>query len=220
MKIENDNMNETAFIEFLTSAFRCMEAALKPGGAFYVWYAARNEGAFTGALNNNGLQIREQLIWVKNQFVLGRHDYQWRHEPCFYGWKDGAAHYFLNSRSESTVIDDTPDIDHMTKAEMANLLNKIFESEATTAIYDNKPTHSALHPTMKPVTLIGYQVANSSKRGESVLDLFGGSGTTMIACEQLGRKCFMMEYDPHYCDVIIDRWEKFTGKKAEKSSAE
>lgn len=216
MTIKNDNMDTKQFIEFLTLAFRNLEMALFPGGAFYVWYAAKNEAAFHAAFQAAGLLVREQLIWVKNAFTLGRSDYQWRHEPCLYGWKDGAAHYFTNSRSESTVIDDTPDFEHMSKAEALELLSKIYERSATTAIYENKPTLDSLHPTMKPVALIGYQIANSSRKGETVLDLFGGSGTTLIACEQLGRNCRMMEYDPHYADVIIDRWEKLTGKQAVK----
>lgn len=192
-----------------------MVTALKPGGAFYIWFASSKGPDFYEAADRAGMQIRQQLIWVKNTFALGRQDYQWRHEPCMYGWKDGAAHYFTNSRTESTVVDDSPDLDHLTKAEAIELLRAIYEGAvATTIIKENKPTASKLHPTMKPVALIGYQVANSSKRGETVLDLFGGSGTTLIACEQLGRKCRMMEYDPHYCDVIIDRWEKFTGQKA------
>lgn len=161
------------------------------------------------------MEIRQQLIWVKNVFALGRQDYQWRHEPCMYGWKEGAGHYFIDSRTESTVVDDSPDLDKLTKADAIELLRTIYEGGvATSTIYEKKPTVSKLHPTMKPVGLIGYQIANSSRRGESVLDLFGGSGTTMIAAEQLGRKAFLMEYDPHYCDVIIDRWEKFTGEKA------
>lgn len=214
--IANDSWdNDEDFIQFLTSAFQNMVTALKPGGAFYIWFASSKGPDFYEAADRAGMQIRQQLIWVKNTFALGRQDYQWRHEPCMYGWKDGAAHYFTNSRTESTVVDDSPDLDHLTKAEAIELLRAIYEGAvATTIIKENKPTASKLHPTMKPVALIGYQVANSSKRGEIVLDLFGGSGTTLIACEQLGRKCRMMEYDPHYCDVIIDRWEKFTGQKA------
>ena len=103
----------------------------------------------------------------------------------------------------------------MTKAEAIDLLTEIYQKSATTAIYEKKPSFDSLHPTMKPVPLIGYQIANSSRKGETVLDLFGGSGTTLIACEQLGRKCLMMEYDSHYADVIIDRWEKLTGQQAE-----
>lgn len=215
LTIANDSMQEDEFIKFLTSAFQNMKNSLKDGAVFYIWFASSSEMEFLTALEEAGLRNREMLIWVKNHFALGRQDYQWRHEPCLYGWKDGAGHYFTNSRSESTVIDDTPDLDRITKAEAVELLRRIYESEPTSVVHEAKPNVSILHPTMKPVALIGYQIANSSRKGETVLDLFGGSGTTMIACEQLGRKCFMMEYDPHYADVIIDRWEKFTGKKAE-----
>ena len=221
MTIQNDNLSAEQFKEFLTCAFRNLFLALKSGGAFYIWYASKTENTFLNALNENGLVVREQLIWVKNQFTLGRQDYQWRHEPCMYGWKEGATHYFTNSRTESTVVDDTPDLEHLSKADAIELLRAIYEGGvATTAIHEKKPSASKLHPTMKPVTLIGYQIANSSRKGETVLDLFGGSGTTLIACEQLGRKCRMMEYDPHYADVIIDRWEKFTGGKAERINGE
>lgn len=118
--------------------------------------------------------------------VLGRQDYQWKHEPCFYGWKKGATHYFINNRSFTTIMDF------------------------------KKPQRNDLHPTMKPVELIAFQINNSSRENEIVLDLFGGSGTTLIACEQTNRQCRMMEYDPRYVDVIIKRWETFTGKKAVK----
>lgn len=219
MTIENDAMDSGSFLEFLSAAFSNIELALKPGGVFYIWYAGKSATEFIAALRRNGLDVKEHLIWVKNMFVLGRQDYQWRHEPCLYGWKEGAPHYFINSRSETTVVDDSPDLDHISKANAIELLRAIYEGGvATSTIYEKKPTASRLHPTMKPVTLIGYQIANSSRRGETVLDLFGGSGTTLIACEQLGRQCRMMEYDPHYADVIIDRWEKFTGQTAEKIS--
>lgn len=216
--IANDSWeSDEEFTKFLTSAFQNMMSALRPGGAFYIWFASSKDPQFNEAATRAGMEIRQQLIWVKSAFALGRQDYQWRHEPCMYGWKDGAAHFFTNSRTESTVVDDTPDLDHMSKADAIELLRAIYEGGvATTTIKERKPAASKLHPTMKPVALIAYQVANSSKRGETVLDLFGGSGTTLIACEQLGRHCRMMEYDPHYADVIIDRWEKFTGKTAEK----
>lgn len=215
--IANDDWeNDEEFRAFLRSAFENVLTALKPGGAFYVWFASTRNFDFYEAAREAGMEIRQQLIWVKNIFALGRQDYQWRHEPCMYGWKEGAAHYFINSRNESTVYDDQPDLDKITKAEAVDLLRKIYDTEPQSVIREKKPAASKLHPTMKPVGLIGYQVANSSRRGDKVLDLFGGSGTTMIACEQLGRRCYMMEYDPHYCDVIIDRWETFTGKKAVK----
>lgn len=215
--IQNDAMSEEDFRKFLISAMSNAEKVMRPGAVYYIWHADSNGMLFREVVEEVGLKLRQNLIWVKNALVLGRQDYQWRHEPCLYGWKDGAAHYFTNSRAESTVWDDSPDIDHLSKAEAIELLRTIYEGGvASTTIYEKKPTASKLHPTMKPVALIGYQVANSSRRGESVLDLFGGSGTTLIACEQLGRRCYMMEYDPHYCDVIIDRWEQFTGRKAER----
>ena len=220
--IANDSWEDDAeFIKFLKSAFENMAMSLRPGAAFYIWFASSKNSEFYAAAEQAGLEIRQQLIWVKSTFALGRQDYQWRHEPCMYGWKDGAGHYFTNSRTESTVVDDTPDLEHLSKADAIELLRAIYEGGvATTAIHEKKPSASKLHPTMKPVALIGYQIANSSRKGETVLDLFGGSGTTLIACEQLGRKCRMMEYDPHYADVIIDRWEKFTGEKAERINGE
>ena len=220
--IANDSWEDDAeFIKFLKSAFENMAMSLRPGAAFYIWFASSKNSEFYAAAEQAGLEIRQQLIWVKSTFALGRQDYQWRHEPCMYGWKDGAGHYFTNSRTESTVVDDTPDLEHLSKADAIELLRAIYEGGvATTAIHEKKPSASKLHPTMKPVALIGYQIANSSRKGETVLDLFGGSGTTLIACEQLGRKCRMMEYDPHYADVIIDRWEKFTGGKAERINGE
>lgn len=160
---------------------------------------------------------KQMLIWVKNAFTLGRQDYQWRHETCIYGWKKG-THYFRDSRRENTVIEDRPDIDSLTKAEAKQLLKTIYDNEglATTTMHFDKPIVDAEHPTMKPVPLIGYLIKNSSRPSELVLDPFGGSGTTLVAAEQLGRKCYTMEIDPHYCDVIIARWEKLTGKTAVK----
>lgn len=220
--IANDSWEDDAeFIKFLKSAFENMMMSLRPGAAFYIWFASSKDPEFYAAAQQAGMEIRQQLIWVKSAFALGRQDYQWRHEPCMYGWKEGAAHYFTNSRTESTVVDDTPDLEHLSKTDAIELLRAIYEGGvATTAIHEKKPSASKLHPTMKPVALIGYQIANSSRKGETVLDLFGGSGTTLIACEQLGRQCRMMEYDPHYADVIIDRWEKFTGGKAERINGE
>jgi len=208
-------MADGSFVEFLSAAFKNIHDVLKPGGAFYIWCASMTLDAFFAALKNNGMEARELLIWVKSNFALGHYDYHWRHEPCLYGWNDGAGRYFTNSRKESTVIDDTPDFEHMSKADAISLLRDIYDQTPTTAIFENKPNMNQLHPTMKPVSLFGYQIANSSRPGETVIDLFGGSGTTMIACEQLNRNCLMMEYDPHYADVIIDRWEKFTGGTAQ-----
>ena len=214
----NDNLGEKEFVEFLTKAMRNGKDALRDGGAFYVWYATRTTEQFLEGLKKAGMEVKQILIWVKSHFTLGRQDYQWQHEPCLYGWKEGAAHYFLDSRKQSTVIEDMlPDLAHMKKAEMEALLKEIYAEEtATDVIHESKPNVSELHPTMKPLKLIARQIRNSSQPGEKVLDLFGGSGTTLIACEQMDRKCFMMEYDPHYADVIVDRWEKMTGMKALK----
>ena len=180
----NDKMEDNEFYNFLYNFYTTAYAVMKPGASFYIWHAD-NEGLnFRLALKNAGFQLRQTLIWNKNCITLGRQDYQWRHEPCLYGWKDGASHLWTSDRKQSTVIDF------------------------------NKPSISKEHPTMKPVGLFDYQIKNSTRGADVVLDLFGGSGTTIIACEQNGRKARLMELDPHYCDVIITRWENLTGKKA------
>ena len=218
MKIKNDDMGNEEFLDFLTKAFNCLNISLKKGGAFYVWFASREHINFETALNKNGLEVRQELIWNKNSLILGRQDYQWKHEPCLYGWKDGDSHYFIDDRKQTTVIEDKkPDIKKMKKEEMQKLLEEIYSDKtSTTIINEDKPSVNDLHPTMKPIKLIARQVKNSSKVGEKVLDLFGGSGSTIITCEQLNRKCYTMEYDPIYVDVIIERWENFTGQKAVK----
>ena len=186
--IDNDDMEDNDFRQFIKKAYIAADANMKPGAAFYIWHAEAERLNFEGACNDMGWQVRETLIWNKNSLSLTRQDYQWKHEPCLYGWKDGASHFWNSDRKQSTVLD-----------------------------FD-KPTKNKLHPTMKPVPLFDYQIKNSSKRGQIVLDLFGGSGTTMIACEQNGRKAYLMEIDPKYADVIINRWEEFTGNKAVKIS--
>lgn len=211
--IENDYMDKTQFYEFLVKAFERLKSALKPGGSFYIWYATQSGSEFSRALEDVGLQSHQDLIWNKNQLVLGKSDYQWKHEPCKYGWKEGAAHYFISERDHTTVIEDE-DFHNFDKKHLIKLLESIYSQESS-IIDCERPTKAALHPTMKPIKLMGYLIKNSSKPGEKVLDLFGGSGSTLIACEQLGRKCYMMEYDPKYVDVIIERWETLTGQKAE-----
>lgn len=149
--------------------------------------------------------------------VLSRQDYHWQHEPCFYGWKDGAKHYYIDDRTQTTVIEEKIDINKLTKEEMKQKLKEAFSDKvSSTIIHEDKPSTNDIHPTMKPVRLIGRLMKNSSRVGENVLDLFGGSGSTLIACEQLNRICYMMEFDPRYVDAIIDRWEQFTGEKAIK----
>ena len=148
---------------------------------------------------------------------MGRQDYHWKHEPCLYGWKDGASHYFIDDRTQSTVLEDKGfDIKKMKKEEMQELLQELLsDKQSTTVINEDMPSANDLHPTMKPIKLLARFVKNSSKINEKILDLFGGSGSTLIAAEQLGRKCFIMEYDPKYADVIIKRWEKLTGLEAQ-----
>ena len=218
MKIANDNMDDVAFVGFLTAAFNCAIQAMRPGAAFYVWHADIKGYEFRTALKEVGLTLRETLIWVKNALVLGRQDYQWRHEPCLYGWKDGAAHYFVDDRSQSTVIEDAGvDYRKLKKDELLKLVLQLTDvSVPNTVIYEDRPTKNDIHPTMKPVKLMARLIKNSTKQEQLVLDLFGGSGSTLIACEQINRKCFTMEYDPKYCDAILDRWEKLTGEEAER----
>ena len=167
--------------------------------------------SFAAAVKDAGLELKQILIWVKTNFAIGLNDYQWKHEPCLYGWKPGAAHYFQSARNISTIIKDK-DLEKLDKAELIRILKEA--SEPSTVIECSKPLVSALHPTMKPVELFERHIKNSSEPGQNVIDLFGGSGTTLMACEKLGRRCFMMELDPAYVDVIVKRWEDETGKKA------
>lgn len=183
----NDKMDNDKFEEFLTKAFNAANANMEKGASFYIFHSDGYSYWFRKALINTvDLELRENLIWVKNSMVFGRQDYQWRHEPCLYGWKKGASLNWFSDRKQTTVME-----------------------------FD-RPTKSVEHPTMKPIPLFAYLIQNSSQEGWNVYDSFGGSGTTIMACEQLDRNGFSMELDPHYCDVIINRWETYTGKKAEK----
>lgn len=190
LKILNDSMDDNAFRKFLKDAFYAADLVLKEGASFYIWHADSEGYNFRYAVNHCGWLMKQCLIWNKNSMVMGGQDYQWKHEPCLYGWKPGASHHWYSDRKQTTVLEF------------------------------NRPIRNAEHPTMKPVELFAYQIQNSSQKGDIVLDSFGGSGTSIIACEQVNRKCYMIELDPHYCDVIIARWEHFTGKKAKKISGE
>lgn len=216
LTIENDNMDDAKFREFLKAAFACADGVMRPGAAFYIWHADSEGFNFRGACRDIGWTVRQCLIWNKNQMVLGRQDYQWKHEPCLYGWKDGAAHYFVDDRNLLTVLEEESELKKMSKAELINYILEIQEQTATTVINEVKPSRNGLHPTMKPLRLIERLVRNSSKKDENVLDLFNGSGSTLMVCEQLGRRYYGMELDPRYVDATIERWEEFTGKKAVK----
>lgn len=215
-QVANDSFeDDSALVSFLESANKVADANLKAGGVFYIWHASSKAKAFQDACDHIGWQVREILIWVKDRLSMGRQDYQWQHEPCLYGWKGGAGHYFIDLRTLTTVFDDEKPLDELSNKELKELVANYRQTVPTTIIREPKPSKSEEHPTMKPVRLIAKLIGNSSREGERVLDIFGGSGTTMIACEQLNRICYMMELDPHYADVIIERWEKFTGRKAE-----
>ena len=218
LKIENDKKDDASFFEFLSDAFENAAEALKPGGVWYIFHADCEGENFRRAAREKLGKVRQCLIWNKNTIVLGRQDYQCKHEPCLYGWKDGAAHYFVDDRTQATVYEDKGiDLKKLKKDEAIKLLQDIFsDKQSTTVINEDKPARSAEHPTMKPVKLLARLIRNSTHPGETVLDPFGGSGSTLIACEQLGRICYTMEFDPKYCDVIIDRWEKLTGEKVVK----
>lgn len=216
LKIENDTWaDHAAFVNFLQKAFEAVRDHLTAGGGYYVWHAQMETMAFVEALQGAGFQVRQYLAWIKDIFVLGRQDYQWRQEGCLYGWKDGASHYFIDDRTQSTVFEiGGHDIDHMSKEDMRELLRTIYDLPSD-AITCERPKRSLLHPTMKPVQLIAKIMKNSSRPGDIVIDTFGGSGTTLIAAEQLGRTCYTAELDPCYADVIIQRWEEITGEEAE-----
>jgi DNA modification methylase len=178
LKIENDNMSKNDFYNFLYDFYTACNSALKNGGAWYVWHADLEGMNFRKAFQDAGIKLASTLIWNKNALVMGRSDYHWKHEPCLYGWKEGAGHNWYSDRKQTTVIE-----------------------------WD-KPIRNGEHPTMKPIGLFAYQIENSSKKGDIVIDAFGGSGTTMVACEQLKRKAMVIEYDPKYCQVIVDRMIK------------
>jgi len=178
LTIENDSMGNDDFYKFLYDFYSALTTAVKKGGAIYVWHAPSEVINFGKALVDAGWLLKQQLIWVKNTMVMGRQDYQWKHEPCLYGWLKGDSHKWYSDRKQTTVIE-----------------------------WD-KPMRNGEHPTMKPIGLFSYQIENSSKIGDIVIDAFGGSGTTMVACEQLNRKSRVIEFDPRYCQVIIDRMKK------------
>lgn len=207
LKIQNDNMEDNAFLNFLTDAFGVMFGALKAGGAFYIWHADTEGYNFRQAVKNCKGLVRQCLIWVKNSLVLGRQDYQWRHEPCLYGWKEGAGHYWEGRRDLSTVFDETRgDWKKMSKKQLIAELKRFDSEVKTSIIYEDKPSRSEAHPTMKPVRLFERLIMNSSKAEDIVLDPFGGSGTTIIAAAKTNRIARVMELDPRYCDVIRKRW--------------
>jgi len=221
--IQNDNMTDGAFYDFLFRAYGLMYDHAAPGAVIYVFHADTQGTNFRRAFVEAGFKLAQVLVWVKNHFVLGRQDFQWRHEPILYGWKPGAAHYWNGGFCHSTVIDDgpPPDIGKMKKAELQELLRAYIErGQATpqTVIYHDRPMISEDHPTMKPVSLLGRFIQYSSERGDVVFDPFGGSGSTFMAADQTGRRARLIELDPKFCDCTVRRWEEATGQKAIRSA--
>lgn len=184
LTIQNDEMTDDDFRQFLVDSYSAADAVMKQGAVFYIWHADSEGYNFRGAAQDVGWQIRQCLIWKKQTLVMGRQDYHWIHEPCLYGWKQGASHLWASNRKQTTILE-----------------------------FD-RPSRSAVHPTMKPVELIAYQMQNNTKGDDLVLDSFAGSGTTLLACEKFNRRARCMELDPKYCDVIVKRWQDYTGKKA------
>jgi site-specific DNA-methyltransferase (adenine-specific) len=218
--IANDSMSDADYEKFLAAAFIAAAQNLKDGGCFYVCHADIMASENRAALGAAGLRVAQGLVWVKGSATLSRQDYNWRHEPILYGWKPGAAHYFGRDFTETTVIDyGRANLDTMSKADLLAIAQAATE-RPDTIIYEDKPSRNDVPPTMKPVNLVRRLIQNSSARGERVLDSFGGSGSTLIACEQIGRTASLVELDPGYCDVIANRWQEFTGNQAERIPAD
>jgi DNA modification methylase len=212
--LANDNLTDERYLKLLSDSFAAASHVMKKGAPFYIWHADSENIIVKKACESTDWTIRQSLIWVKSNFVIGRQDYQWQHEACFYGWKNGARHYFINDRTFSTVNYD--EVKALSGAQAKKILLEYLEKKPGTVLNEDKPLKNDNHPTMKPIKLMGRQINNSTKQGESILDIYAGSGSTMIAAEQLNRKCYLMEIDPRYVDAIIDRYEEFTGQKAEK----
>ena len=206
--IANDNMNDDDFHQFLLAFYKAAYDVLKKGAPLYVFHSTKETVNFTRAMEEAGFKYAQMLVWVKNHFTLGRQDYQWIHEPILYGWKEGAGHYFIDDRTLSTALEGVAEnIKKMSKAELTDLVERIL-GLPTTVVRDNKPVKSPDHPTMKPITLCAKLIYNSSHEDDTVYEPFGGSGSTMMAAEQLNRKCCAIELEPKYCDVIVRRYRE------------
>lgn len=205
--IANDNLSDAEFYQFLLAFYKATEQSIKKGAPIYVFHSTKETVNFIKAMVDANLKYAQTLVWYKNHFTLGRQDYQWIHEPILYGWKEGAAHYFINDRTIPTVSEDVREnYKHMSKQELLEVINKLIDVPVS-VILDNKPLRSPEHPTMKPITLCAKLIYNSSHEGDIVLDPFGGSGSTLIAADQLNRKACLIELEPKYCDVIVKRFK-------------
>lgn len=181
LKIENDKMSNDEYRVKLATCFKNADRVMKDGASFYIWFADKKSYWVHGAIMDANWEVRQMPVWNKDSMVLGRNHYHFKHEPCYYGWKEGAASTFVDDRTLTTVWD-----------------------------FD-RPKRSLEHPTMKPIPLFTFIIHNSSKKGDNVLDIFAGSGTTIIACEETGRTGYCVEKDPHYVDVIVKRYLRYKG---------
>jgi len=210
--IMNDNMDDGAFMSLLVNAMKNALVHTADGGAVYVAHSESYSTSFRVAMDDAGWSIRQCLIWVKHHFTLSRQDYQWQHEPILYGWKATGPHHWHGNFSNSTIFDDAADLESMEKKDLVKLFQEL--RDEMTILREDKPAISKLHPTMKPVELVARMIKNSSGRNETILDPFGGSGTTLMACEKYTRRCVTIELDPCYADVIVNRWQDYTGQEA------
>lgn len=213
-KIMNDDMGDSEFSDFLSAVYSCYYTVMREGAVIYVAHADSERVAFTDCFKRAGLKLSQVLIWVKQSATLSRQDFNWQHEPILYGWKEGAGHYFCGDFTLTSVIDDDIDVKNMKREQLIDLVNSMRNEARNTVIRHDRPTKSDLHPTMKPVGLVQRMIQWSSRTGEVVLDLFGGSGSTLIAAHKCGRAARLMELDPKFSDVIVRRWQEFTGEQA------
>lgn len=223
--IKNDDMSEPEFTDFLASAFGCLSAVMKPGAAIYIAYPDRVSLPFYTAFSRCNFKLSGTLVWKKNNLVLGRTDYQNMHEPIIYGWKPGSAHRWYGGRKQVTVqevgeggpFQKLPDgrfAIRMGDSVMYVSGEATIEESPTSLIYADKPLRSDAHPTMKPVALVEKMLKSSARPGDIVVDAFGGSGTTLVAADRMGMSARLMEIEPRFVDVVIRRWQNYTGRQA------
>ena len=222
--ILNDALGDDEFVSLLLAAFVSAITCMKPGAAIYVAHADREGLAFRAAFKSAGFNLSSCLIWRKNALVLGRSDYQWQHEPILYGWKPG-KHRWFGGRKVTTITDLSGTVFGLNndgsitvrvgqESLIINGTDLTARAIEPSVIEVDRPRTNSDHPTMKPVELIARMLRNSTCDGDVVLDLFGGSGSTLIACETLGRRARLVELDSRFVDVIVQRWQDFTGHVA------
>jgi len=211
--ILNDKMSDANFYKFLLDFYKAAFGIMKGGGAFYIFHSTKELVNFNNACKAAGFKISQTLVWVKHRFTLGRNDYQWQHEPILYGWKveDGKPHYFIYDRTQAAVFDDKQDFGKMKKEELLKVVEDIMREVPSDVVREDKPQRSSEHPTMKPIVLCARLINNSSREREIVYDAFAGSGSTLMAAEQLNRTSYNIELDEKYCDVIVKRYVKTFG---------